>query len=92
MIALLESHWQKNQPDLVVSCIPFYNRVLRESLQKAKPTTPFVTILTNFADSPPQYWIEPQEQFLICPTEQAVEQARVGASGKANLPHIRIGN
>ncbi|MEH2043154.1 glycosyltransferase [Nostoc sp.] len=76
LIALLESHWRKNQPDLVVSCIPFYNRVLRESLQKAIPTTPFVTILTDFADSPPHFWIEPQEQFLICPTEQAVEQAR----------------
>ncbi|MEH2247005.1 MGDG synthase family glycosyltransferase [Nostoc sp.] len=76
LIALLESHWRENQPDLVVSCIPFFNRVLRESLQKARPTTPFVTILTDFADSPPHYWIEPQEQFLICPTEQAVEQAR----------------
>ncbi|WP_375499459.1 glycosyltransferase [uncultured Nostoc sp.] len=76
LIALLENHWGKNQPDLVVSCIPFYNRVLRESLQKAMPTTPFVTILTDFADSPPHFWIEPQEQFLICPTEQAVEQAR----------------
>ncbi|MEH2311623.1 MAG: glycosyltransferase [Nostoc sp.] len=76
LIALLENHWRKNQPDLVVSCIPFYNRVLRESLQKAIPTTPFVTILTDFADSPPHFWIEPQEQFLICATEQAVEQAR----------------
>lgn len=76
LIALLESHWRKNQPDLVVSCIPFYNRVLRESLQKAIPKTPFVTILIDFADCPPNFWIEPQEQFLICPTEQAVEQAR----------------
>ena len=76
LIALLESHWRQNQPDLVVSCIPFYNRVLRESLQKAIPTTPFVTLLTDFADSPPHFWIEPQEQFFICPTEQAVAQAR----------------
>lgn len=76
LIALLESHWRKNQPDLVVSCIPLFNRILRESLQKVMPTTPFVTILTDFADCPPNYWIEPQEQFLICPTEQAVEQAR----------------
>lgn len=76
LIALLESHWRENQPALVISCIPFYNRVLRESLQKARPTTPFVTILTDFADSPRHYWIEAQEQFLICPTEQAVEQAR----------------
>lgn len=53
-------------------------RMLWESLQKAKPGTPFVTLFIDFADCPPHYhyWIEPQEQFLLCPTERAVEQAR----------------
>ncbi|MBE9169057.1 UDP-N-acetylglucosamine--LPS N-acetylglucosamine transferase [Pleurocapsales cyanobacterium LEGE 06147] len=76
IVSLLENYWLENQPDLVVSCIPIVNRVLWESLQKVIPATPFVTILTDFADCPPNYWIEPQEQFLICPTERAVEQAR----------------
>ena len=35
-----------------------------------------MTILTDMADYPPHFWIEPQEQFFICGTERAVEQAR----------------
>ncbi|MDJ0691492.1 MAG: glycosyltransferase [Xenococcaceae cyanobacterium MO_188.B32] len=76
LIALFERHWLKTQPDVVLSCIPNLNKILRESLQKAIPTTTFGTILTDFADCPPNYWIEQQEQFLICPTERAVKQAR----------------
>lgn len=74
-VSFLESYWRENQPDLVVSCIPLFNRMLWESLQKAMPTTPLVTILLDFADCPPNYWIEPQKQFLICPSERTVEQA-----------------
>ena len=57
---------------LVVSLIPNFNRALRESL----PATPLVTILTDLADYPPHFWIERQNQYLICGTEKAVEQAR----------------
>jgi len=37
---------------------------------------PFVTILTDLADYPPHFWIEKQDQYLICGTNRAVEQAR----------------
>jgi 1,2-diacylglycerol 3-beta-galactosyltransferase len=40
------------------------------------PGKPFVTILTDFADYPPHFWIERQKQFLVCGTDKAVEQAR----------------
>jgi 1,2-diacylglycerol 3-beta-galactosyltransferase len=40
------------------------------------PETPFVTVLTDLADYPPHFWIERQEQFLICGSARAVEQAR----------------
>jgi UDP-N-acetylglucosamine:LPS N-acetylglucosamine transferase len=77
-VRFLESYWREHQPDLVVSTVPLLNRMLWESLQKAKPGTPFVTLFIDFADCPPHYhyWIEPQKQFLLCPTERAVEQAR----------------
>lgn len=61
---------------MVVSLIPHFNRALCESLRKACPGKPFVTILTDIADYPPHFWIERQEQFLICGSERAVEQAR----------------
>jgi UDP-N-acetylglucosamine:LPS N-acetylglucosamine transferase len=35
-----------------------------------------VTILTDFADYPPHFWIEKQQQYFICGTARAVEQAR----------------
>ena len=35
-----------------------------------------MTILTDLADYPPHFWIERQEQYLICGSAKAVEQAR----------------
>src|SRR5579863_3401201 len=75
-VRLLERYWQDMKPDLVVSLVPHFNRALCESLRNACPGKPFVTILTDIADYPPHFWIERQEQFLICGSERAVEQAR----------------
>ena len=75
-VRLLEKYWRELRPDMVVSLIPHFNRALCESLRKACPGKPFVTILTDIADYPPHFWIERQEQFLICGSERAVQQAR----------------
>lgn len=75
-VGLLERHWTATEPDLVVSLVPNFNRALFESLRTSRPTTPFVTILTDFADYPPHFWMERQPQFLICGTERAAEQAK----------------
>jgi len=82
-VRLLESFWRQSRPDMVVSLVPNFNRALRESLGRALPETPFVTILTDLADYPPHFWMERQQQFLICGSERAVEQAReLGHSGE----------
>jgi 1,2-diacylglycerol 3-beta-galactosyltransferase len=60
----------------VVSLVPHFNRALGESLRHACPQAPFVTVLTDLADYPPHFWMERQEQFLICGSHKAVEQAR----------------
>jgi len=70
-VRLLERLWRDSRPDIVVSLVPNFNRALRESLHD----TPFVTILTDIADYPPHFWIERQEQSLICGSARAVEQA-----------------
>jgi 1,2-diacylglycerol 3-beta-galactosyltransferase len=75
-VRLLEKYWRGLRPDLVASLVPHFNRALCESLRKACPHKPFVTVLTDIADYPPHFWIERQEQFLICGSERAVEQAR----------------
>jgi hypothetical protein len=71
-VRLLDEFWKQGERDLVVSLIPNFNRALRQSL----PDTPLVTILTDLADYPPHFWIERQDQYLICGTEKAVQQAR----------------
>ena len=75
-LRLLEQYWRNSQPTLVVSLVPHFNRALFESLRRATPATPFVTVLTDFADYPPHFWLERQEQFVVCGSERAVAQAR----------------
>lgn len=74
---LLEKRWRQTRPDLVVSVVPNLNRTLYEGLRAASATTPYVTILTDLADNPPHFWMEPgQDQYFICGTGAAVEQAQ----------------
>ena len=75
-VRLLREFWKQGERDLVVSLIPNFNRALYESLRESLPSTPLVTILTDLADYPPHFWIERQDQYLICGTEKAAEQAR----------------
>jgi UDP-N-acetylglucosamine:LPS N-acetylglucosamine transferase len=82
MAKLLVRHWARTEPDLVVSLVPNFNRVLCESVATALPGVPFVTVMTDMADHPPHFWIEPdQPQTIVCGTARAVVQAR--AAGHA---------
>jgi hypothetical protein len=74
-VRMLEKYWAVERPDLVVSLVPNFNRAMRESLKKALPAVPYVTILTDIADYPPHFWMEKQEQYLICGSDKAVAQA-----------------
>lgn len=82
VVRLLTKHYEDQQnvdtqPDMVVSLVPNFNQALYEGLRYALPQVPLVTILTDFADFPPHFWIEPkQEQYFVCGTERAVAQAR----------------
>jgi UDP-N-acetylglucosamine:LPS N-acetylglucosamine transferase len=75
-VALLARHWRASKPDLVVSCIPHFNRALHDAIELSIPGVPLVTILTDLADYPPHFWIEErQRQYFICGTDRAREQA-----------------
>lgn len=82
VVRLLQEHWMQTRPDMAVSLVPNFNRALHQSLGTALPNVPFVTILTDFADYPPHFWIERasphgarQRQVLVCGTEKAAQQA-----------------
>jgi UDP-N-acetylglucosamine:LPS N-acetylglucosamine transferase len=74
---LLTRHWLETKPDMVVSLVPNFNRTMYQGLRAACPKVPYATILTDFADYPPHFWIEAkQDQYFICGTEKAYQQAR----------------
>jgi hypothetical protein len=86
LVRQLRRHWQENPPDLVVSLIPNFNRAMHQALSFACPTVPYVTVLTDLADFPPHFWIEPhQAQHVICGTPRAVAQAHAAGGGAMHV-------
>ena len=73
----LAKHWRRDPPDLVVSLIPNFNAVLFDALRASDPRVPYVTVMTDIADTPPHFWQEPQDQYLICGSSKAYLQARM---------------
>lgn len=85
MVRLLEEYWRNHPADLLISVIPHFNREIGESWEAVYPGRPFVTIITDLADFPPRFWIEPmKEQIVIGGTQRAMEQARAMGKGKSN--------
>ncbi len=85
LTAQLRTHWLKTRPDLVLSLVPNFNRAMYSALA-ALPGVPYVTLLTDFADYPPHFWIEPhQTQHFICGTPRAVAQAQAAGHDAAHV-------
>ncbi len=88
LMRLLENFWREKPADLLVSVIPHFNRELCQSWGKIYPGRPFVTLITDLADFPPRFWIEPmKEQYVIAGTERAAEQARALGHDAAHIFH-----
>jgi 1,2-diacylglycerol 3-beta-galactosyltransferase len=76
-VRMLREFWRTSRPDMVVSLIPNFNRAIFESLRQELPGVPLATIITDLADYPPHFWMEPLTgQHFICGSEKAVQQAR----------------
>ena len=86
LVRLLEDFWKERPADLLVSVIPHFNREICESWGAVYPGRPFVTLITDLADFPPRFWIEPlEDQYVIAGTEKAVEQARAFGHDDAHI-------
>jgi len=86
LVQRLQQHWLRTEPDMVVSLVPNFNRALYESVAGALPGVPYVTVLTDLADHPPNFWIEPgQAQHFICGSAKAAAQARDLGYGEAQI-------
>jgi 1,2-diacylglycerol 3-beta-galactosyltransferase len=86
LVKLLADYFRESDGDLLVSVIPHFNREIAEAWGLAHPGRPFVTLLTDIADFPPHFWIEPvKNQYVICGSEKAVEQARTIGKDEAHI-------
>src|SRR5262249_48283807 len=69
--------WKEHPADLLISVIPHFNREIAESWKLTHRGRPFVTVITDLADFPPRFWIEPiEEQIVMTGSDHAAEQAR----------------
>jgi 1,2-diacylglycerol 3-beta-galactosyltransferase len=73
------------RPAAVVSVLPNFNGVIRDAVRAACPGVPFLVVLTDLADFPPHFWIEPGVDRVVVGTEHAAGQARA-----AGLPAERV--
>ncbi len=85
LVGALRQHLATRRPAAVLSVMPNFNGVIRDALRAAHPGIPFSVLLTDFADFPPRFWIEPGIDRVIVGTEQAAAQAQ-----QAGIPEERI--
>jgi len=86
LVRLLADYWRQSPADLLISVIPHFNRQIAESWTSAYPGRPFVTIITDLADLPPRFWIEPlAEQIVVAGSDRAARQARDLGKTDTNL-------
>jgi 1,2-diacylglycerol 3-beta-galactosyltransferase len=69
--------WLKKQqrPEAVVSVFPNFNGVLQDAVRDAIPGVPLVVVLTDLADFPKRFWIEPGLDRVVVGTPEAAAQA-----------------
>lgn len=76
LVAALASWLQEQpRPQAVVSVFPNFNGVLRDAMREAIPGVPLVVVLTDLADYPPRFWIEPGLDRVVVGSPEAAAQA-----------------
>jgi processive 1,2-diacylglycerol beta-glucosyltransferase len=85
LVTRLGRELASRKPAGVLSVIPNFNAELRDAVHAALPGVPFMVLLTDLADFPPHFWIEPGVDRVIVATPEAEEQAR-----RVGVPEDRI--
>src|SRR6476660_8344576 len=86
LVKLLANYWREHPADLLISVIPHFNREIAESWTAVYPGQPFVTIITDMADYPRRFWIEPvAEQIVVAGSDRAAQQACDLGKSERNL-------
>jgi 1,2-diacylglycerol 3-beta-galactosyltransferase len=78
LVSALRRHLEaRPRPAAVLSVMPNFNGVIRDAVAGAHTGVPFSVLLTDFADFPPRFWIEPGVGRVIVGTERAAVQAKL---------------
>jgi 1,2-diacylglycerol 3-beta-galactosyltransferase len=85
LCGLLCDFLRRQRPAAVVSLMPNFNAALRDALRRAHPATPFLVVLTDFADYPPHFWIEPHIDRVVVGSQYAALQALALGIPKPNI-------
>jgi 1,2-diacylglycerol 3-beta-galactosyltransferase len=75
LVAELSRQIATLRPAAAVSVLPNFNGVIRDAMRAAHPGVPFLVLLTDFADFPPHFWIEPGVERVVVGSEEAARQA-----------------
>jgi 1,2-diacylglycerol 3-beta-galactosyltransferase len=76
LVAAFARYLAARPPALVLSVVPNFNGVVRDAVRVACPGAPVFVLLTDFADLPPGFWMEPGLDRVIVATDRAEAQAR----------------
>jgi UDP-N-acetylglucosamine:LPS N-acetylglucosamine transferase len=71
----LERYWRREQPDLVVSVMPWVNDMVANSVRRARPGVPFVTVMTDYDECSRGMWFSPSLHYVICSSSKAARRA-----------------
>ncbi len=77
MRKVLREYFAQSKPDLIVSVVPNFNKVMFDALRAVHADVPYVTIMTDIADSPPNFWMANQDQYMIVGSHKALLQAHM---------------
>jgi UDP-N-acetylglucosamine:LPS N-acetylglucosamine transferase len=76
------------RPAAVVSVFPNFNGIIRDALDASHPGVPLVVVLTDFADFPPRFWVEPALDHVVVATDEAQRQALAQGARPAALHRV----
>jgi len=76
LVRAVAAELERRRPSAVVSVMPNFNAVLRDAVRAVHPAVPFVVLMTDYADFPPHFWIEPGVDVLITGSAEGAEQAK----------------
>jgi hypothetical protein len=83
LVQLVAADLAPRRPALVLSLFPNFNAVFAAAVKQACPGVSFRVLLTDFADFPPGFWMEPEVDGVILASDHAVEQAaRMGLADR----------